>query len=242
MQKIVSIKDRFKGPPKSANGGYASGLLASMFEGGVDVSLHVPPPLDTDMILTRDGDKATLMWGDKLVGTATAKECTLEVPALPNPLVLGINPADAEGAPGAFTPFATCFVCGESRDHGDGLCLESKQVEGHQGLVAAVWRLHENLIGADGIIDPLYIWSALDCPGYFACAPGEAALLGRLNGQMLAPLGGVEDATVLAWDLTPSGAKGRKRRCGSAIYSAEGGLVAKAEGVWITVDPAHMPA
>lgn len=238
MQQTVVIKSRFNGPPKSANGGYASGLLASMFDGGAEVSLHVPPPLDAELVLARDGDKATLMHGETIVGTASAKPCELEVPVLPSPLELGLNPVDAPDAPGAFRPFDCCFVCGEARDHGDGLCIHSRQVNGQPGFVAAPWQLFEGLADADGNVDPVYIWAALDCPGYFACAPGEAALLGRLNGEVLAPLKAEGEATVLAWDLpNSSGKKGRKRRCGSAVFAADGTLVAKAEGLWITIDP-----
>jgi len=243
MQQTVIIKSRFKGPPESGNGGYTCGLLASLFKGGAEASLRVPPPLDVELVLSRDGDTATLTHGDILVGTAVSKSCDISVPPVPQPLVLGINPVDAPDAPGAFRPFDTCFVCGEARKQGDGLCIHSKQVEGHRGMVAASWKLFEGLAGADGIVDPVYIWSALDCPGYFACAPGEAALLARLTAEVVAPLKAEGEATVIAWDLAAPGTeKGRKRRCGSAVYDVAGTLVAKAEGLWITVDPSTLKA
>lgn len=243
MQQTVIIKSRFNGPPESGNGGYVCGLLAGMFEGGAEVSLRIPPPLDVELSLSRDGDTATLLRGDVLVGTATAAACDIDVPALPVPLELGINPVDAPDAPGAFRPFDSCFVCGEARSHGDGLCIHSKQVKGHAGMVAAPWKLYDGLARAGGNIDPLYIWSALDCPGYFACAPGEAALLARLTAEVVAPLKAEGEAAVIAWDMAEPGTeKGRKRRCGSAVYGADGTLVAKAEGLWITIDPSKLKA
>lgn len=241
MQQSVIIKSRFNGPPESGNGGYVCGLLASMFEGGAEASLRIPPPLDVELLLAREGDTATLTYGDTLVGTATAKSCDIAVPALPQPLALGINPVDAPDAPGAFRPFDSCFVCGEARDHGDGLCIHSKQVQGHVGMVAAPWKLFEGLSDKEGNVDPVYMWSALDCPGYFACAPGEAALLARLTAEVLTPVKAEGEATVIAWDLAEPGAeKGRKRRCGSAVYAPDGTLAAKAEGLWITIDPAKL--
>ncbi|MBL4639590.1 MAG: hypothetical protein JKY57_03560 [Kordiimonadaceae bacterium] len=239
MQQSVIIKSQFNGPPKSANGGYAAGILAAQFDGGVEISLHVPPPLDTKMMLTRVGDAAKLVHGDTVVATATVAVCDFAVPVLPNPLVLGSSPLETGGE---FAPFVTCFVCGNDRSHGDGLCLYCKLVEGHPGLVAAPWSLHDAFTRGDGTIDPLYIWSALDCPGYFACAPGEAAVLGRFTGQILAPLEALADATVLGWSLDDGAPKGRKRRCGTAVYAADGTLVAKAEGIWILIDPSKMPS
>lgn len=243
MQQTVIIKSRFNGPPESGNGGYVCGLLASVFDGGAEASLRIPPPLDVELLLSRDGDTATLMYGDVLVGTATAKACDIAVPALPNPLELGINPVDAPDAPGAFRPFDSCFVCGEGRHHGDGLCIHSKQVKGHEGMVAAPWKLFDGLADTDGNVAPVYMWSALDCPGYFACAPGEAALLARLTAEVVAPLKADGEATVIAWDMAELGIeKGRKRRCGSAVYAADGTLAAKAEGLWITIDPSKLKA
>ena len=62
MQQTIIIKNRFNGPPESGNGGYVCGLLASMFEGGAEASLRIPPPLDVELQLSRDGDTATLTY------------------------------------------------------------------------------------------------------------------------------------------------------------------------------------
>ena len=49
----VLIPRRFNGPPASANGGYACGLIARYVGGPADVSLRSPPPLDTALELER---------------------------------------------------------------------------------------------------------------------------------------------------------------------------------------------
>ncbi|NVJ98937.1 MAG: hypothetical protein HWE25_12345 [Alphaproteobacteria bacterium] len=234
MQETVTIGARFKGPPNSGNGGYCCGVMAKHLDGPIEASLKVPPPLDTALDLVRSPDGIEMRHGDKLVGVARKVVLDLDVPALPNPLRLGGDPVDAPGRPKKFTPFGTCFVCGHDRTHPDGLCIHSKLVEGHDGMVASHWRLDAGYANDDGNVGAEFIWSALDCPGYFACAPGEAALLGRLTAEIMAPLKAEGEATVIGWDL---GASGRKRRCGTAIYDARGTLVAKAEGLWIVVDP-----
>ncbi len=243
MQQSVIIGKQFNGPPKSANGGYASGVLASGlrtvgYTGAVEALLHAPPPLDHALTLGATSDAAELLDGDAKVGSAKTATLSLEVPDLPdNPHFVG----DPKTAEGAFEPFDQCFVCGRARHAGDGLCLFSQCAEGQKNLVGAHWHLHQNFADADGNIDPVYIWSALDCPGYYACAYGEAALLGRLTAEIFKPLKAGDTATVFGWSLNdPNAPKSRKRRCGTAVVDSGGDVVAKAEGLWITVDPSKI--
>lgn len=233
----VTIPARFKGPPKSANGGYTCGLMARRIEGAAAASLKMPPPLDTPLTLTQAGDAVELRLDDRLVGRAEPALLDLSVPPLPEPLELGVDPVDAPGRPVRFAPFSTCFVCGKDREHPDGLCIHPQQVVGHEDMVAAPWRLHAGLAGDDGNVAPEFLWAALDCPGYFACAPGEAALLARLTVDIRGTLRAEGDATVIGWDLSRAG---RKRRCGTAVFAPDGSLVASAEGLWVVVDPASV--
>ncbi len=235
----VIVPSRFKGPPKSANGGYTCGLLARRIEGDAAASLKMPPPLDTPMAITRSGASVEMYLDDRVVGRAQPAALDLAVPSRPAPLRLGGDPVDAPGRPKEFAPFSTCFVCGKAREHPDGLCIHPQQVEGREGMVAAPWRLHAGLAAGGGAVATEFLWAALDCPGYFACAPGEAALLARLTVRIDAPLQADGEATVIGWDL--SGA-GRKRRCGTAILAPDGSLVASAEGLWVVVDPASVAA
>ncbi|WP_262693335.1 hypothetical protein [Kordiimonas aquimaris] len=246
MHQSVMIRSQYNGPPKSANGGYASGLVASGllaegYKGPVEVSLHVPPPLDQPLSLVVTDAVSVLMQDDVKIGTAKPTRFTLEVPALPKKPVLIGKPDNPSGK---FEPFDICFVCGNARSHGDGLCLHAEQVEGHAGLVAAKWDVHASFVGENGNVLPEFIWSALDCPGYFACAYGEPALLARFAVEVLAPLSGEDGAAyVYGWSLDdPSGEHGRKRKCGTAIVNAAGEIVAKAEALWVIVDPAKIAA
>lgn len=234
----VTIPSRFKGPPQSANGGYTCGLMARRIEGDVAASLKMPPPLDTPMAISVSDGTVEMRLEDRLVGRAERAHLDLEVPPRPEPLRLGLDPVDAPGRPNKFAPFSTCFVCGKDREHPDGLCIHPQQVVGREGMVAAPWRLHGGLGDDDGFVATEFLWAALDCPGYFACAPGEAALLARLTVSIRSRLKAEGEATVIGWDL--SGA-GRKRRCGTAVFAPDGSLVAEAEGLWVVVDPSSVP-
>lgn len=245
MRRDVMISSQFNGPPKSANGGYASGLIASAlkdagYQGAVEVSLHVPPPLDAPLILSVDDGLSVLLNGDVKVGTGKPAVLDLTVPVLPSSPVLVGKPHNPSGK---FEPFDICFVCGNARAPGDGLCLHAERVEGYEGLVAAPWDIHSSFIGEDGYVLPEFIWSALDCPGYFACAYGEAALLARFVVEVIKPLTGDKSAHVFGWSLDPDKKElGRKRRCGTAVVDAAGQVVAKAEALWVVVDPAKIAA
>ena len=81
---------------------------------------------------------------------------------------------------------------------------------------------------------PEIVWSALDCPGYFA-AMGERphkAVLGELEGHLLGKVPGRDTLVVYAW---PLGNEGRKHYAGSAVADSQGRLLACARSTWITL-------
>ena len=50
------VPGRYNGPPESANGGYACGLVAGLLGGVVEVTLRLPPPLDRELgVVRQDG-------------------------------------------------------------------------------------------------------------------------------------------------------------------------------------------
>ncbi|HVM17365.1 MAG TPA: hypothetical protein VM290_07280 [Gaiellaceae bacterium] len=213
----VTIDPRFNGPPRSANGGYTCGLVASLAGGGVEVTLRSPPPLGTP--LRWDGER---LWdGDALVAEAApAGSLDLDVPD-----AVGWDEAAAATphyAGFAQHAFPTCFVCGPERAPGDGLRIFASPVRGD--LVAATWEPPEH-------VGPQLVWAALDCPGAFAVgfsARGET-VLGRMAAEIRrAPEPG-ERCVVVAW---PRGEDGRKLYAGSALYAGEE-LLAAARQTWI---------
>jgi len=235
--KEITIASQFNGPPTSGNGGYVSGMIAGFIDGVAEVALKAPPPLDKSLQLYETDEGLSLKDGDQLLAVAIGAEFDLDVPALPLGADRGVFPEEV-----AFKPFGECYVCGDQRTVGDGLCIHSKPylAPEHQklGLVGCDWELTENLKNANGEVAPVYLWSGLDCPGYAACAYGEPALLARMKAKLLKPLRG-DRATVIGWQL---GASGRKRMCGTAIYSEAGELIAYAEALWIVVSLEHIAA
>ncbi|MGH2728057.1 MAG: hypothetical protein ACRDKS_13880, partial [Actinomycetota bacterium] len=130
------IERRFRGPPESGNGGYSCGLLGVLLGAPAEVTLRIPPPLETTLAVEQ------LPGG----GLAATHEGTVVMEAMPTAIDVvvpnGVSLADAEAASKRFAgfddhAFPTCFVCGPDRDEGDGLRIFPGDVGG--GASAAPW-------------------------------------------------------------------------------------------------------
>lgn len=237
MTDVLRIARRFNGPPTSGNGGYVCGRLGRLVDGPAAVRLHVPPPLDADLAVERDGDRLRLVAGDTLVAEARPEAIDVTPPAPP-------TAAAAAEASTAFRGigehwFPRCFVCGPAREPGDGLRIFPGPVAG-QALVAAPWAPDASLAGADGVVAPEFVWSALDCPGAFSFPPpeGRAVLLGELAVACHGTVTVDEACVVVGWEIEH---RGRKHLAGTALYGADGACVAVGRAVWIEV-PVASPA
>jgi hypothetical protein len=220
--ETVTIDRRFRGPLRSANGGYACGVLGSRLGRSAEVTLRVPPPLERPLTIRRDGDRLLLEDGDQLVAVAIPGDPGLEPPDPPNPVVAA---AAAKGV-GAIAPpeFAECFVCG-SRDDGSGLAIHPGLVPGRGGLVATAWIAHD--------VATEVVWAAIDCPGAYAAGdPGRGdVVLGRMTARIDRLPEEGERCVVAGW---PLGEDGRKLYAGTALYGRDGAPLAVARQVWIT--------
>ena len=231
----ISIPHRFCGPPESGNGGWVCGTVAAHVpttsaRPAVTVRLSSPPPLDRAMALEAEpADGAMvlrLLDRGHLVASSTASADLVE--AVP-PQVTLEQARDAETRFEGLGdhPFPTCFACGTGRKPGDGLCLRPGPLDDGTGRYATTWVPLE-------VTGPL-VWAALDCPGgWSAGIAGRPMVLGTMTARVLAQPGVGEPHVVLAWQR---GSDGRKHRSGSALFSPEGELLARAEATWIAVDP-----
>lgn len=210
----LTIPSVYNGPPDSANGGVTCGLLAQA-TGLDEVTLRQPPPLGVELRI-EDG---SLLHGDTLVATAAPGSVTVTPP----PPVALSEAALATASYGGWKdhPFPTCFVCGPQNF--DGLRLFPGPLR--EGVVAAPW------IPADQ--DPVMVWAALDCPsGWSHDLPGRPMVLGRMSCRIDALPKHGDDHVVLGWRV---GEEGRKAYTGSALFTADGDVLAVAQQTWIVL-------
>jgi hypothetical protein len=221
------IQSRFNGPPSSANGGYACGLFSEALGGGFEVTLLVPPPLDTQLDIVGD----ELRNGDVIVARARRAVHSDEEVAEP------VSLAEAEAASKRYAGFEhhaypTCFTCGPERD--DGLRIFAGPVEGRVGVVAAPWA------PGPGVRAEI-VWAALDCPSGWAVDEfqREGVLLGRMAAAIHTRPEPGEAHVVIGWRV---GEEGRKRFAGSAVFTGDGGLVAHSRSTWLVPATERDPA
>jgi hypothetical protein len=216
------IDRHFRGPTQSANGGYTSGMLASLFHGPVEATLRLPPPLDRPLEADWKDDrrKIELRDGGALVAEASPVELDLEIPE-----PVGFEEAAAAALPEGdkASGFPECFVCGWSRD--DGLRIFAGPVPGRD-LVAATWTPRAEHVA------PQFVWAALDCPGAYAVHGGDRGMpvLGRLAARVEHLPRAGEPCVVVAW---PLGEEGRKLYAGTALFGDGGRVLGAARATWI---------
>ena len=215
----ITIDRRFRGPTQSANGGYAAGRLAAYVDGPAEVTLRLPPPLDRPLSVAAVDGRVLLLDGDAVVAEAEPRAPELE-PAAAVSLVEAEDAATRHQRMGG-EEFSECFTCGVRPD--DGLCIHVGPVAGSD-LHAAPWTARE--------VAPEVVWAAIDCPGAWAVGgPGRGEIvLGRMNAEIRRLPDEGEQCVVVAWPLAEDG---RKLHAGTALFSAEGELLALARQTWI---------
>jgi hypothetical protein len=227
----VVVAPRFCGPPTSGNGGYVCGQLASFVKAdAVAVRLRVPPPLEKtlDVRLTEAG--ASLLDGDILVAEARETTVVVDTPEPPEFEEARVASRRYRGFDQHWYP--TCFVCGPQRDADDGLCIFPGPLEG-RNIVAAPWIPHSSLASADDVVDSVFLWSALDCPGGFTFDPGDGAvLLGELQVALYGDVSVGEHCVLAAWEI---GREGRKHFTATALYGESGSCRGVSLGTWFEV-------
>ncbi len=238
MRSKIVVAQQFRGPPNSGNGGYVCGLMASALDGPVTAMLRAPMPLDAPLdLVVEDGGVLILGEGETLIGEAKAGDRAVLPSPPPAPSLAAAMDA-ALGFPGLHRPFhPVCFTCGDQLDDGFGLRVFVGQVEGMEpGVVAGSWTVHPSFADADGLAPTEVVWAALDCPGSVAwvVTEGGGGLLGTMTGEVLRRPAAGETTIVVAWPIEQSG---RKRLSGTALYSADGELMARSHQIWIGRGP-----
>ncbi|MDX1380633.1 MAG: hypothetical protein R3233_05905, partial [Xanthomonadales bacterium] len=158
-------------------------------------------------------------------------------PAAPPPLPGPVPRSLAEAAVARYRGhdhhwYPRCFVCGPQRTEGDGLRIFAGPVDGRPG-VAAPWVPAGDLGDEAGLVQPPFLWAALDCPGAytFELPDGQAMLLGELAAWILRPLRTGVPCVVVGIEESVDG---RKHHTVTALHGPEG-PVAVARGTWIEV-------
>jgi len=232
MKTKVVIGKRFCGPPDSGNGGYVCGVMAGYVNDITEVTLRQPPPLNKSMAVeTTDAGRVLLLDGEDIVAEAKPATFELNVPSPPSFHQAAVASRSYLGF--EYHPFPACFVCGPDRGEADGLRIFAGRNE-RIDMVSAPWVPDPGLADNQGHIRPEFLWSALDCPGYFAAIDDHYVpmLLGRLTARIDRSVTPGEECVVTGWRIRKDG---RKHQVGTALFSSTGELCGYAKAMWIEV-------
>ena len=203
--------------------------------------LKAPPPLDRELAIEREDGRVRVVDGETVVAEGRRAEVDVEPPEVS----VTLEEATAVAGRGPFVdpaahPFPSCFVCGPTREEGDGLGIFAGPLDGPvadgKPVFAAAWTPAPSLAGADGQLPVEVVWASLDCPtsGPVANDPERPGflpiVLGRLAARIDRPVVAGEPHLVLAWELS---IEGRKREAAAALYTEGGELCALSRALWI---------
>jgi hypothetical protein len=231
----IVIDPAFEGPPGSAHGGYACGVLAPYLAADAEITLRKPVPLGTGLrVVPHNGGLALHDENDLVAEGASTR---LE-DRTPHPPTFAEALAATASFPGLRShPYPRCVGCGTGRTAAVALRIFPGPLVARE-LVAAVWYPSGDAI-RDGCIRPEFAWAALDCPGGWAAVGfgrvDRPAVLGRMAARLLPPITAQQAHIVVGW---LEGVAGRKLAAGSALYTRDGVLQGFSRQTWITLTDA----
>jgi hypothetical protein len=232
----VVIDPACEGPPGSAHGGYACGILAPHVAADAEITLRRPVPLGTGLRITPHDAGVTLHHESDIIAEGASTRLDDHTP--PPPTFTEALTATARFPGLRSHPYPRCVGCGTGRTDAVALRIFPGPVAARE-LVAAVWYPSSDA-AADGVIKPEFAWAALDCPGGWAATHfgriDRPAVLGRMAARLLAPIIAQRAHIVVGW---LQGVSGRKLAAGSALYTRDGVLQGFSRQTWITLADAE---
>jgi hypothetical protein len=234
----IVIDPTFEGPPGSAHGGYACGMLAPYLAADAEITLCRPVPLGSGLRIATHDAGLTLYGGDDPVAEGASTQLADHTP---NPPTFAEALAATAAFPGLDShPYPRCVGCGTRRMDASALRIFPGPLSARD-LVAAVWYPAPDAI-AGGSIRPEYAWAALDCPGGWAAMRfgqvDRPAVLGRMAARLSPSITAQTAYIVVGWLESVSG---RKLAAGSALYTRDGEVQGFSRQTWITVADTGMP-
>ena len=234
----IVIDPAFEGPPASAHGGYACGIVAPYLAADAEITLRRPVPLGTGLRLAPYNDGLALHDENDLVAEGASTQLEDRTPQPP-------TFAEALAATASFPglrshPYPRCVACGTGRTDAVALRIFPGPLAARE-LVAAIWYPSSDAT-ADGFIKPEFAWAALDCPGGWAAVHfgrvDRPAVLGRMAARLLPPIKAQSAHIVVGW---LEGVSGRKLAAGSALYTRDGVLQGFSRQTWIALTDVGTP-
>lgn len=228
MSQRIVVDGRFCGVAGMGQGGYLAGLVAGRHPQAFQVDFRNPIPLDAEMHVEHTPKGIRLIHDDKPIVEGRPGDSVTRVPGF---VALAEAERARERAEANSLPIVgTCFSCGT---RADSLRVHAGPAE--DGLFATPYT-PPAWTAPDGVVEPPFVWAPLDCAAGWCLAwdpPRPRAVTGMLTLEILSDVLPERDYVVVAESDGPW--RTRTRRAWSALYTAEGELVARSESLWVAL-------
>jgi len=223
-----------EGPPGAGQGGLSSYLFSNIVGRDLNVRLHAPIPLESDLTVDKDPDGRY---------SATDPDRTLILSGTPADFTSHVTPRvtidQAKSARRRTVVHAgihaapNCFSCGIDRE---SMGVHPGPLD--DGRFATDLTPPEWALTAQGTVEPYVFWAALDCTaGVYVGSTLDEQRVVTANYHVTMHRNDIEPGTfaLVAFPLG-EGWDGRKRWAGSAAFDADGALIAEATSLWVSLD------
>ena len=236
----LRIGHRFQGPTGSGQGGWTAYRFAERVGVPIEVSLHAPVPLDTDLfvVAAESGDQWSLgpdpHGGERPVMTATPAG-RIDAETAPVSIEDARRARDGFAHLGPRHPVPYCFSCGLQHD---SMGVHAAELDDER--YATDWTVPGWAVGDDGAVDAGVVWAALDCTSaWYVCqSRGErVAFTVRYSAEILQPVEVGATYALVGWSgVAHDDWDGRKRHAAAVAFDDDGTCVARSVSLWISVD------
>lgn len=224
----IVVESRFCGVAGMGQGGYLAGLVAGRRNGPFQIDFRNPIPLDAEMSFEDTAKGVRLVHDGKPIIEAKPGEPVSRAPEFVpiDEAALARDRAEAN----SLAIVSTCFSCGTRPD----------TLRMHAGPVGdgrfATPYTPPAWVAPEGTVEPSFVWAPLDCAAGWSLSwdpPRPRAVTGMLTMEILDDVLPHHDYVIVADYDGPW--KTRTRRAWSALYTADGDLVARSESLWVSL-------
>lgn len=252
---VIEVPARFEGPPGLGHGGWAVWLLQDLVDRPLSVALRSPIPLAAPLVVLDDGNRVRVIHNNA-DGPRVVLEGTNWLPDVPR--TDAVTPGEAAAARARFPiapeshPLPRCFVCGTAHDsqhiHAGPLADGRFACDWQVPLAGDFDSAGQGDLHGDSGNAPIersagenertgLAFGVLDCSAhwYVSCRqPFRQAFTVQFAVDLRRPVEPGEQCAVVAWagDYPPSW-DGRKAGAASALFDADGDLIASARSFWV---------
>ena len=239
VEATITVPETSQGVTGLGQGGWTSARFVEAVGLPLRLNLRAPIPLDVPLDVVPSEDAWHLMHGDAIIMEGVTPLRNFGETA-------AVDVAEARAARERFNTSPddhqapNCFSCGIGPQ---SMNVHPSALADGTGRLATDWRPPAWTGDQHGHVAPTTLWASLDCAAGFYVSghplnddgpDARGALTVQYEVEVLQPVIADQDHVIVSWHGRWEPAwDGRKRGAGSAVFDAEGTLLARSDSLWV---------